>query len=359
MTPAQRAVLAKAKKDGLKPSEQASEFLLHDVVEACLAQLRAYSVAWKTLSEKEQDASIKSLTDDLKNSVTDAIQIIISAGASAIPFKLKKLSIDGKLTVTGLVEGDHPMRHALTDKAHDKSEILLILSPRDYFEGLDTIQGEKDQKSLPIDEPAAEPKKPAAAGKRTSATTGSATSAAALAKTATTLPPKLLEDARTFLRDQQSVTVSGAQNHLKIGNVKAVAVLEELVSEGLAYIVEGSKPVQYTLVHAEPIKEQKDDLRAEPEPRVKPGLSFDGEDEGTDLAPGNKEEPSAETILTDELFGKIKAQVLKTKKVSVGALSIAFDADDEIIEQAIQRLELEGVISEENEAGMRTINAAA
>lgn len=354
MTPAQRAVLAKAKKDGLKPSEQASEFLLHDVVEACLTQLRAYSVAWKTLSEKEQDASIKSLTDDLKNSVTDAIQIIISAGASAIPFKLKKLSIDGKLTVTGLVEGDHPMRHALTDKAHDKSEILLILSPRDYFEGLDTIQGEKDQKSLPIDEPAAEPKKGAAAGKRTSATTGSATSAAALAKTATTLPPKLLEDARTFLRDQQSVTVSGAQNHLKIGNVKAVAVLEELVSEGLAYIVEGSKPVQYALVQAVPV-EAPSTLE-----EVSKSLTFDGDDEGTDLAPGNTVADSdAVTILTDELFSKIKAQVLKTKKVSVGALSIAFDIDDEIVEQAIQRLELEGVISEENEAGMRTINAAA
>ena len=217
MSPEQRAVLAKAKKDGLKPSEQASEFLLHDLVEACLNQLKNYSVAWKNLSEKEQDASIGNLTAALKESAVDAVRLIMAAGASAIPFKLKSLTIDGKLKVTGLVEGDHPERHALTDKAHDKSEILLILSPRDYFEGLDTIKGEKDQKSLPLDDNKSA-KKPAA--KKADAKP-------------IMLTEKQIEDGRQFILEVKKPTVAGMQAQLKFGYDKAIVALELYADEGL------------------------------------------------------------------------------------------------------------------------------
>lgn len=219
MSPEQRAVLAKAKKDGLKPSEQASEFLLHDLVEACLNQLKNYSVAWKNLSEKEQDASIGNLTAALKESAVDAVRLIMAAGASAIPFKLKSLTIDGKLKVTGLVEGDHPERHALTDKAHDKSEILLILSPRDYFEGLDTIKGERDQKSLPLDE-AKPTKAPKTSTKKPDAKP-------------ITLTEKQIEDGRHFILEVKKPTVAGMQAQLKFGYDKAIVALELYADEGL------------------------------------------------------------------------------------------------------------------------------
>lgn len=47
--------------------------------------------------------------------------------------------------------------------------------------------------------------------------------------------------------------------------------------------------------------------------------------------------------------------MLKTKKVSMGGLSVSLSLDDEIVEQAVERLELDGVVSEENEMGIRTI----
>lgn len=247
MTPAQRAVLAKAKKDGLKPSEQASEFLLHDVVEACLSQLRNYSVAWKNLSEKEQDASIHSLTDSLKESVTDAVRLIMAAGASAIPFKLKSLTIDGKLKVTGHVEGDHPERHALTDKAHDKSEILLILSPRDYFEGLDTIQGEKDQKALPLEDE--KPTKKPAAKK-------------ADAKPIT-LTEKQIADGRQFIIDVRKPTVAGIQSQLKFGYDKAIVALEMYADEGLIMRLGEDKYEMAKAAGSEPAKGSGPDLYGE------------------------------------------------------------------------------------------------
>lgn len=379
MTPAQRAILSKAKKDGLKPSEIAAEFGVHDLVEAQLSILRGISVAYKDLGEKGQDSAIQQLTTATRDAVTDMIRLIMANGTTAIPFKLKSLTIDGKLKVVGTVEGDHPERHALTDKAHDKSEILLILSPRDYFEGLDTIQGERDQKSLPLNEDATT--KPKA--ERTSAATGSATSAKELAKKATELPPKLLEDARAFILNQQVSTVSGIQNGLKIGAVKAVAVLDQLVVEGIVEFVGDEKAGEYKIVRTpadatqaiaeepatKPAKETKPKAAAKPAATAKPAstsrqpLSFDGDDDAIDHgAPISENQPKTDTgglTLTDAVYKKAKAQVIKSKRVSAGALAISLDIDDDVAEQAIQRMETEGVVTEENEAGVRSLVPAA
>lgn len=322
MSPAQRAVLAKAKKDGLKPSEQAGEFLLHDVVEACLSQLRNYSVAWKNLSEKEQDASISSLTDSLKESVTDAIRIIMSAGTSAIPFKLKSLTIDGKLKVTGLVEGDHPERHALTDKAHDKSEILLILSPRDYFEGLDTIHGDKDQKSLPIDEPSTPAgKKPAAKSKATKA----ADVAASIV-----LDSAMMEKASKFIAEVKTPTIAGIQNVLSIGFQKAEAVLADLARKGEIVAEEDGS---YSMPKA-----------SKPVAKSQPNEPVD-----------NVTGASLAETLTDEIYEAIKARVIEKQSVAKIAITIAHGVTDDVADEAIDRLELEGVISDMDELGGRVV----
>lgn len=345
MSPAQRAVLAKAKKDGLKPSEQAGEFLLHDVVEACLSQLRNYSVAWKNLSEKEQDASIRSLTDSLKESVTDAIRIIMSAGTSAIPFKLKSLTIDGKLKVTGLVEGDHPERHALTDKAHDKSEILLILSPRDYFEGLDTIQGDKDQKSLPIDEPTTE--KSSAVAK--SSAKGKGKSVADVAASIA-LDPAMMEKASKFITDVRTPTIAGIQNVLGIGFQKAEAVLAELARNGeILEEEDGTYRMPPTVAPDKPLtkKQQAEaDKAAQAAVVEEQEKQFEEDNAGEGLLIDN---------LTDDVYEAIKAGVIEKQSVAKIAITIKHGVTDEVAEQAIDRMEMEGVISELDEMGGREV----
>lgn len=364
MTPAQRAILANAKKNNLKPSEVAAEFGTHDLVEAQLAILRGISVAYKDLGEKGQDAAIQQLTAATKTAVIDMIQLIMANGAKAIPFKLKSLNIDGKLKVTGFVEGDCPERHALTDKAHDKSEILLILSPRDYFEGLDTIQGEKDQKSLAIDpvEPEAEPeggkgKAPAKAKETTgkgkgAARTGDAkpTSAAALAAKAIQLTPKSVEDAKAFILNQQNTSLAGLQNHLKIGIDKAQAHLDRQLADGVI-VLDDKSETGYSIVRA-----PAGELLPKAEDAAGAGndsSTFDGQ--GADLSGqqfGGDDEPVA---LTDELYEQIKAHVLKKGKVSSGTIMVTFSLGDDTVTQALERLELNGVITEENDMGIRSI----
>lgn len=313
MTPAQRAVLAKAKKDGLKPSEQASEFLLHDLVEACLAQLRSYSVAWKNLSEKDQDASIKSLQDSLKESAIDAVRLIMSAGASAIPFKLKSLTIDGKLKVTGLVEGDHPERHALTDKAHDKSEILLILSPRDYFEGLEAIQGEKDQKSLPLAEDSDKPK-PAKAAKATKAEKQQAE---------VILDEAIIDRGRSFVVEFKNTSISGLQAQLKIGYEKANAILKVLEGEGLVAWVGTEETGQYELVRAK-------------------------------SAPA-EDKPVLDEATLEVFYATAVKSVLKAGSADDSVLMAIYGDDDNAIEVALMRMQDDGIVSEPSADGLRAV----
>lgn len=385
MTPAQRAILANAKKNNLKPSEVAAEFGTHDLVEAQLAILRGISVAYKDLGEKGQDAAIQQLTAATKTAVIDMIQLIMANGAKAIPFKLKSLNIDGKLKVTGFVEGDCPERHALTDKAHDKSEILLILSPRDYFEGLDTIQGEKDQKSLPIDnEPEAAPEVATGKGStKARETTGKGkgaartndpkpTSAAALAAKAIQLTSKSVEDAKAFILNQQNTSLAGLQNHLKIGIDKAQAHLDRQLADGVI-VLDDKSETGYSIVREVAADKAVDELAAkrlanggagetiplsEMQERYAGGDSstFDGQGgEAVDLTGdqfGGDDEPVA---LTDELYEEIKAHVLKKGKVSSGTIMVTFSLGDDTVIKALERLELDGVITEENDMGIRSI----
>lgn len=351
MNSAQKAVVSAAKKDGLSPMEIASELMNHDITEVVLGFMRKREVAFNKLSEAEQDSVIAELGSELKKITATACRVINANGVETVGATLKSLKIDGKLTATMVIEGDEPNRHVLTDKAHDKSSILIVLYPNSYSEGMSAHHGERDQKPLDLDEPEAKPSK--AANSKDTPRVSSPTSAAALAKKATELPVKLLQDARAFITDQQVCTVSGIQNGLKIGAVKAVAVLDAMAAEGLVVFVGDSKAGEYQLNR---VKTPVDKiLEVDPVDAALSDLTFDGDDETS----GNASNEPTPTGLTDDLYTKIRASVIKNNKVSVGALSVAFDQDVDVIEEAVERLELEGVVSDENEMGIREILATA
>lgn len=309
MNSAQRAVVAAAKKDGLSPMEVAAELMNHDITEVVLGLMRKREVAFNKLGEKEQDAVIAELGSELKKITSTAARVINSQGVECVQAKMKSLKIDGKLTATMVIEGDEPNRHVLTDKTHDRSDILIVLYSNNYNEGMSAHVGEKDQKPLDLggDE---KPSKAKAERK------GSATSAASLAKKAIEIPPKLLADAKDFVTIQQNCKPSALQNHLKIGLDKAMAVLAKLEEDGVVTFVGDEKTGEYQLVRA----------------------------------------PKADAAeLTPELYEKIKAKVIADQRFSIGALAVAFDVETGLIESAIEELVADGTISEEGETGERTV----
>lgn len=330
MNSAQRAVVAAARKDGLEPMEIAAELMNHDITEVVLGFMRKREVAFNKLGEKEQDAVIAELGAELKKITATACRIINANGVETVAATLKSLKIDGKLTATMVIDGEEPNRHVLTDKAHDKSSILIVLYPNNYSEGMSAHQGEKDQKPLAL-EGDSEPSAPAAGKGKASGKTDSPTSAKSVAAKPIEIPPKLLADAIEFVQKNQVCATAGLQNHLKIATKKAEAVQEKLAE--LGHIEKDEKGV-YQIV-------RKSAESSDPAPAAGDAgapLSFDGEDE-----------TPAPQSLTDELYAKIKTKVIADGRVSLGALAVAFDADPELIEEAIQRLQDDSVISEEDE----------
>lgn len=337
MNAEQKAIIAAAEKEGLSPCEKDARLVVHDMVNATRKAMQKYEVGYNKMTEKQQDAVLGDLEESFKSLALTVARTIASGGTPAISMTLKDMKISNG-TVTGIVDGSDKHFNDLISKVQDKSEVMVVLFERQYADAMDNIQADKDQRSLALDE-----EKPAK-GKK-APRVESPTSAGALAKKATELPPKLLQDARDFITNQQVCTVSGIQNGLKIGAVKATAVLDQMAEEGLVKFIGDSKAGEYQLVR----EEKKTD-------EAPTNLSFDGDDEPLFEEPGDAQ-PLVQT-LTDEIYEQVKAQVIKTNKVSAGALAVGLNLEDDVVEQAIERLELEGIITEENDAGIRELVAA-
>lgn len=324
MTSAQRAVVAQAKKDGLSPMEIGAELMNHDITEVVLNLMRKREVAFNKLSEKDQDAVIAEIGSELKKITATAARVINGQGVECVQAKMKSLKIDGKLTATLVIEGDEPNRHVLTDKTHDKSDILIVLYPNNYSEGMSAHQGEKDQKPLDLD--SGTPEKPE---KKPRAASGTK-SAGALAK-AVELPAKLIEDARKFITEQQNCKASALQNFLKCNFGKAEALQKHFEAEGLIEFVGTDASGDYELVR-------------------KPAPTDEANESGADDA-GSADLASTGdapiTELTDDLYDRIVAKTTEKGSASAGALAVTFDVSFEIAEQAFDRMELEGVIDAE------------
>lgn len=322
MNAQQRAVVAAAKKDGLSPMEIAAELMNHDITEVVLGLMRKREVAFNKLSEKDQDAVIAEIGFELKKITATAARVINGQGVECVQAKMKSLKIDGKLTATLVIEGDEPNRHVLTDKTHDKSDILIVLYPNNYSEGMSAHQGEKDQKPLDLDSdaPSKPDKKPRAAG--------GTKSAGGIAKSIE-LPQKLIDDVRAFILDQQNCKTSAIQNFAKCNVGKAEALREYFASEkeGLLVFVGTDASGDYELV------------------RKAPEQAAAVSTEQVDLDQANADEPITE--LTDDLYDRIVAKTTEKGQTTAGALAVTFDISFEIAEQAFDRMELEGVIDAE------------
>lgn len=308
MSPEHRAIIALAEKEGLSPCEKDARLVVHDMVNATRKAMQKYEVGYNKMTEKQQDAVLGDLEAAFKDLALTVARTIASGGTPAISMTLKDMKISNG-TVTGIVDGSDKHFNDLISKVQDKSEVMVVLYERQYADAMDAIQSDKDQRSLPLESES----KPKPKAKRE----GGATSAAALAKKAIEIPPKLLADAREFVTVQQNATYAGLQNKLSIGMEKAMAILAKLEEEGVVKFVGDEKTGEYQLVRA----------------------------------------PKAEAAeLTPELYEKIKAKVIADQRVSIGGLAVAFDVETDLIESSIEELVADGVVSDSDpETGERTV----
>ena len=326
-----KAIISRARKDGMQPSEVASELLLHDLVQASINQLSKHEVGFRKMSEKQQDVVIAELQSELKASALLAARLIAGANTATVEMTLKDLKVSNG-QVTGVVKSTEEHYNSLISKVQDKSDVLIVLYERDYFDALDGIESDKDQKSLALDESGDQDPAPTTTKKRN----GSTKKAGDVAK-AIEIPPKLLADAIEFVTGQQNTTYAGLQNKLSIGLQKAERIFELMAEQGIVKFVGDAKDGQYELVRD--VKDPAENGKQDGE------LVNDQAGDGKESGESGNPEPITE--LTDDLYDRIAAKTREKGSAAAAAIAIAFDIDLEIAEQAFDRMELEGVIDAE------------
>lgn len=308
-----KAIMEKAKKDGLLPMQLAAELLVHDLVEATRKQMSRYEVGYNKMTEKQQDAVLAELQDNYRGIADIAARVIAGAGTPTIVMTLKDMKIANTCTVTGTVEGHEKYFNDLISKAQDKSEVLLVLYEREYDEALDNIQSEKDQKSLDLEGKGKGTKKPAADKKPAT-------------PKAIELTEGLVEQAKEFVTKQQNATVAGLQNQLKIGIDKAEDLHERLEADGI--------------------------LTAKDEHGLRQLVKF-AQPTVDDSQPKASKDPLSS--IDEETYVAVKAKVIAEQRISISFLQSEFALSEEQAKAAIGQLEDDGVVGEENELGGRAI----
>ena len=318
-----KAIIAAANRDGKLPMEVAKELLAHDLLQSMVTSIGGHAVAFNKMSQQQQDAVIHDMQRDLVAAIDMGVRVIASQNTRTVRMKLKNVAIGKKWKIVGEAEGDEEFLHELADRTQDQSDVLVVLYERDYIQGLDAIQGEKDQKPLPLEE-----EKPAKA-KRSGAKAAGEIAAQVAPKKEIELPPTLIDQAQEFVRNAQTATTAGIQNQFKCNFDKGEAILAALEQRGI--------------VTAPDDKGNRDLVRPKPEAKAEPEAKQDSAEE---LAP---------ELSPAELYQKVKAKVIADQEVSMGGLAVAFDLTDEQAGDMIDRLELEGVISEADDLGGREV----
>jgi len=314
-----KAILAAAEKDGMLPMEKDAALIVHDMVQATRKQMARYEVGYNKMTEKQQDTVLAELAEAFKETALIVARMIASAGTPSISMTCKDMKISNG-TLTGIVSSAEQHFNDLISKVQDKSEVLIVLYEREYSDALDNIQSDKDQRTLPLGDDAPKTKAPL-----------STKAKAKEEDKPIEIPEGMLNQAREFVTGQQNATFGGLQNFLMIDIRKADAIFKLLEGEGLVRYEGDEKTGNYVLVRASDT----------------PAQEASGEASGE--APRN----------FNELCALVKAKVIESGQVSVGALTVALDASVEDIEQAIDALEMDGVVSEEDDLGGRTVLAQA
>lgn len=321
MNAAQKAVLELAKKEGRNPMEQSAEFMLHDLVQACLDVIRSQKKLYSELGEQQQDAVIASISSGLKQTVYTAASILAGADVVRVPFLLQDFKAGKDLKLTGIIDAADPGRFELMDKAHSKAKVVIVLQDMDYFSGMDNIQSDKDQKPLDLDCTDPQTKK-----------AGSGKGKAAKPEKEIEIPAKMLADARDFIIIQQNTSLPGLQNLLKIDITKAERIHQLLEEDGTLTAKDASGMRQL----------------------IRPGSGNDLEQEVTTNGAGLTGDDTP-VDLTDEIYFAIRETVVKRQSVSVSGLMIEHALPEGTVLDAIERLELDEVVSPEDDMGGRTV----
>lgn len=311
MKPEHQAIVNQAHAMDIAPSELASELLQRDLIETTIGLLRKQKAVFSKLPEQQQEAVIREVEDVVAQAVKTAITIIAAKGTVSLPATLKQITVDKSLKAVLEIDSDTPHRHSLIDAA--KHLVLLVLAPHDYGAATDTIKAEKDQPELPLD--------------------GEALGIPGIHDNLIEVTPYELALAHVVTGGE--ITPKAIQAKVGCKKKEAGELVLELQANGIV---------------SEPDDDGHRTLLA---PLQKPAIVELLEAAGEAIAAFVE---AVEPVTVDDgLYADACALVIREKRVSVSFLKSELAVDEDIATALINRMEADGVVSEENDMGGRAV----
>lgn len=105
----------------------AADTLIHDLMNAYLAEVRNAPDQWHALDETEQQAAIDRTHVRIRTAVLGAIEILSGSGFTRVPAQLKKISVgDNAFDVALIVNKAATGRHEMID--HQGGHVTIVLA---------------------------------------------------------------------------------------------------------------------------------------------------------------------------------------------------------------------------------------
>lgn len=379
----EKELIEQARMMGVPAHEFSEKFIARDLVEAAMTAVRKNT----KLKENQEAKLIDDLNDAVKGIISSAVAVIAANGRSAIVTTVKSVMVAGKtIRVVSDVDTSDPQRHALTDTVNHRA--LLVLAPDEYYDALDSNKPQKDQADLPLD-----------SGPNDEYQSND------------DIPDgddPLYGEAVQFVIESLRASISAVQRKLKIGYNRAARMIEEMERDGIItemntngarevigapqepvsayelafiHVTNGGEISPKAIQNAAGIK-RKDvadiiltlaangiisepdddgvrtlipsDQRRMTAAEVKHGAG-NSAPKTSDLMTFKKFENKEEINFDEDQYADAVLLVQRERKVSLSFLKSNFSVDEATAESMILRMEQDGVISEANDLGGRSI----
>lgn len=130
-----------------------AETIGHDLLAACLDELKAMPDVWQKLNQEQQDDVIERVRKRVEDNVRQAVGLIAAQGGIVVVADLESIAIkDGIKATIKVHRGNAPSaKHALFESAN-KPCMLVVTDAADFMHGTDEVKGEPDQRGLGLDD---------------------------------------------------------------------------------------------------------------------------------------------------------------------------------------------------------------
>jgi hypothetical protein len=126
----------------------ASETVAGDLLSALLQEIKLLPDIWPKLPQEEQDTIIERLRKRVGDNVHKAVKLIASEKRITVVADLKKIAFGERIEAVFVIADRDPARLDLAD-ARGQACLIVVTGAQAHMGGLDGVQGEPDQPTLP------------------------------------------------------------------------------------------------------------------------------------------------------------------------------------------------------------------